>query len=212
MVKEADKPVDAVAVWQAAMAYLHAAERLQKAMMDDQRDGVLNPDLCVPHTMLTAFSCELCLKAAYAAENNGKQVYGHNLLKLFGNLSPQLQALIRREWPRCLAQNVTVTEMLKHMPDLNVEFDHNLDISKDAFVDYRYIYENKGATFLLGTLPILLRTVLGTIIPAFGAAGPRFRQLGYLDDPETQAKVKDQTHVMIQWTKQGQPDDSPPAG
>ncbi len=167
--------------------------------MDDQRDGVVNPDICVPYTMLTAFSCELCLKAAYAAENNGTQVYGHNLLKLFGKLSPQLQALIRREWPLCLAQNITVTEMRKHMPELNVDLDYNLDISKESFVDYRYIYEGKGSTFLLGTLPVLLRTVLGTIIPAFGSAGPRFRQLGYLDDPEMQAKLKDKTHVMIQW-------------
>ncbi len=79
MTKEVNTLVDAVSVWQAAMAYLHAAERPQKAIVDDQRDGILNPDICVPHTMLTAFSCELCLQAAYAAKNNGKQVDGHNL-------------------------------------------------------------------------------------------------------------------------------------
>ena len=184
--KQEDKRVNPIAVWQTAMAYLHAAERLHKAIMDDERDGVLKLDILTPHTMLTAFSCELFLKAAFAAENDGKQVYGHNLLRLFAALSPQLQAVIRREWPRCLAQNTTVTEMRKHIPDMNVEFDYNLDISKESFVDYRYVHEGRGGTFLLGSLPVLLRTVLGTIFPAFDNAGSHLRELGYLT-PDTVA-------------------------
>ena len=77
----------------------------------------------------TAFSVELYLKYL-AATQGADPPRGHDILKIFAALSPELQALVRQ-----------------HFTDPK-PLDQVLKDNKAVFIDWRYIYENQEGASL----------------------------------------------------------------
>lgn len=77
-----------------------------------------------PQIVNAAFACELILKAILIFESKG-EVKGHDLKILFNRLSPSVQAQIKSA--ACLC-----------------DWDTFWDESRDAFTEWRYLYEKKG--------------------------------------------------------------------
>ncbi len=157
------KRIDPVAAFQVATSYHHTILLMQAAFADNL-DAIATTSL--PQMMLTAFTCELYMKAAYAAENNGRVIEAHELNVLSGRLSRPFQDAVRSEWPN------TTAPLRKQFPKENLDLDANLRVSRDAFENFRYFHEGKAKNFLIYNLPTVLRTVLLSVHPRLGQAPP----------------------------------------
>ncbi|MDW9594553.1 hypothetical protein GOA63_20335 [Sinorhizobium meliloti] len=113
-----------------------------------------------PQAMLLAFSLELYFKAIYARET-GKPNHGHELDELFSDLAACTQSAIRRVYdnppPFIQAQRV-----IQRKHGIPTEFDECLRISKKAFVQQRYIHEekNRGSSAVLEDIAMAVRTYI----------------------------------------------------
>ncbi len=83
--------------------------------------------------VLVALAAELALKYAWETENQGGAPWGHNLRKLFDNLSESLKERIRSEYRR------RVTDPLEEDWET---VDEVFRICCKAFEDWRYIVED----------------------------------------------------------------------
>ena len=158
------KFVDFRIAFQAATSYHHAVDRLLASLVDEERAG---RDITVPCFMLMAFTCELYMKVAYAAENNGAAIDDeHQLNVLFSRLSESFRNAVRAGWEG------TTADIREMFPDANLSLYANLRISRDAFEGFRYFHEGKTRDFMLCKLPNVLRQVLIATYPVLKAAPP----------------------------------------
>lgn len=110
--------------------------------------------LMLPGATFAAFAFELFLKCLLAIE--GRSVGGHDLYDLFAALSPDSQRDIRAryeslmETPEVKTDNAAKKQFLESINQANLyttDFDLLLRLSKDAFVQLRYIHEGKEGTY-----------------------------------------------------------------
>lgn len=112
--------------------------------------------LLAPQFALQAFSLELYFKALLQRENGSLPKNGHDLQKLFQNLNDITQAAIKYEYENC-PQESAMQRAAMAKSGLPVDFDSCLQISKDAFVEQRYIYEHSEWP------DVLLEDILGAV-------------------------------------------------
>ncbi len=166
--KDSPPPVNPMLAFQVATSYHQAVERLGLWSIDNQDPA---KDTSIPHLMLKAFTCELYMKVAYAAENNGATLDNeHELNVLFSRLSSPFRDAVRTEWSK------TVEPLRKQLPDARLELYANLKTSRRAFEDFRYFYEGTASDFLLASLPDLLRQTLLHFHPTLRNAPPLFSE------------------------------------
>jgi hypothetical protein len=117
--------------------------------------------------MLCAFAAELYMKAAYAAENGGRKLWGHSLRGLFKALSASFQDSVRQQWQIAITGD-RVVHLAKHnFPGIDFDLDTNLAQSSHAFEQLRYAHEGLPNSFLLGNLPVALLRALLSVHPGW---------------------------------------------
>lgn len=107
--------------------------------------GSVGPDdLVLPFVVNQALAVELYFKALILQET-GKLAKGHNLVQLFGDLTPDDQAAIRAG--------------VKARQRIASDFDEDLKNTSDAFTSWRYLHERSTAMLSLNFL-----TALGDVV------------------------------------------------
>ncbi|MGA2483347.1 MAG: hypothetical protein ABSF92_09530 [Candidatus Acidiferrales bacterium] len=98
------------------------------------------PDLMFPWVMCSAFSLELYLKCLILVER-GTLEKGHDLADLFSKTTPESQKAIRASYESHKAKMEAMYAAVKGIPAPKTDFDYVLHISADAFVKFRYAFE-----------------------------------------------------------------------
>lgn len=107
----------------------------------------------IPSIVCGAFALELLLKCLIALETNAEPPKSHNLRRLFDLTSVSSQAAIRKTYSQLLQDT---PEWIAQYSEagISVDFDNVLNACKDAFVEWRYHYENEKAKSWLAS-PIM---------------------------------------------------------
>jgi hypothetical protein len=129
----------AVKIGETAKAVLRRAQSLPEVSYGDGGDLTYFRGMGV-EPMLFAFAMELALKAWIVFDHDSTDLAGgHNLIKLFEKLAPASQEVLENEFKRSVAPF--------HPSGFFVDFSirHVLYQHKDAFVKWRYIYEDNGS-------------------------------------------------------------------
>lgn len=109
------------------VSFIMAARRLMEQRYTSATEFTMLPG---PAIVCYAFSIELILKSILLRE--GKSVKGHDLLKLFNNLSPE--------------SKLNITSQIESSFQVSLdEFNKNLGEIKNSFNDFRYIHETDHA-------------------------------------------------------------------
>lgn len=114
----------------------NASIELQKISLQEDSKKNQKITYILPSIVLSAFTCELCLKSMLAMKDVEID-NEHNLLNLYQSLNSVLS-------PECIKniQQNTETHFLKECKSIeSVDFDKELNIIADSFIDLRYFYE-----------------------------------------------------------------------
>jgi len=150
--------------------FTHAEEfflsiiQMHKAGPDNLRH-VMNPLFAS-----SAFAAELLFKTIICIEK-GHSITGHDLYKLFGELSPSAQDIVRRKWNAVLkAREPALQDIEKQIGEaLPRDIEGCLQEGATAFERFRYAYEPGPAMrFLLSDLPLVLRRAVLELQPSLG--------------------------------------------
>ncbi|WP_214757196.1 hypothetical protein [Exiguobacterium sp. s123] len=102
-----------------------------------------------PIVVNKAFSTELYLKCLYYLENgkDSKKRDGHNLGKLFRELSKESQNTISGYFEALNSLDPLHLELKKHVPELDESLEKILDSASHAFISWRYNYQYQPTSF-----------------------------------------------------------------
>ena len=137
-----------------------------------------------------AMAAELYLKCLIHIETGRLVKNQHNLQKLFGMLPRETQAEIQKRFDAAMrppnydfssvpeAEREALRKVAERMPKNLVEA---LRKGGDAFVEWRYLYENESDTgnpYSLFNLPAILRVVILEHKPEWARFGVRMKKVG----------------------------------
>jgi hypothetical protein len=109
--------------------------------------GSMDMDMVNPYVTNAAFSLELYLKVLLYVEQ-GRWIGGHQLNGLFAGLTKQSKAAIRTRFNSLIADNPGYAPIRSHIRSETTmkKFEWDLDVllgnSSNAFVDFRYAFDN----------------------------------------------------------------------
>ncbi|RYG99243.1 MAG: hypothetical protein EON58_04605 [Alphaproteobacteria bacterium] len=144
----------AIRIADSAEAILRKTESFPKVEIEDRDSIGALADMGV-EPMLLALSMELALKAWFVFDYDDPGVVkSHNLMKLFEALKPESQERLDQQFKQTVAPG--------HPSLFFVDYGigHVLYQHRDAFTDWRYIYEPKHTRFDRGTFLATLEMAL----------------------------------------------------
>lgn len=137
--------------------------------------------LFLPAIVMIAFALELYLKCLIAIETEATPPSGHNLRRLFNKLTSKTQDKIRHYFDNPTEQGeINWREKMKNPPPhipkeafpSPYDFDSILDVSADAFVQLRYVFERKKAGWNAHYIVKCTRQVIVEIHPDWDKPEP----------------------------------------
>jgi len=129
--------------------------------------------------VLSAFASELYLKCLICLRTGQVPERVHNLKRLFEQIDPAHQSQIETMWNFMVQEpaKVQIREMIKDKLGEVVPTDlaWNIDVSSDAFVEMRYLYEPQNAEtkFMLCDFPKLLKPIIFQVKPEWELLQPK---------------------------------------
>lgn len=137
------------------------------------------------------FACELYLKCLIHLKTGQLVKNQHNLSKLFAMLPKEIQSTIEQRFNDVMAKQngydfssaseedkKVVQAVIQSLPK---NFAEALKIGGDAFIEWRYLYENESGTsnpFSLFPLPSILRAVILDHKPEWGNFSIKMTKIG----------------------------------
>jgi hypothetical protein len=94
----------------------------------------------IPAVVCGAFALELQLKCLFAMETGKAPPRSHNLRRLFELTTDSSQKAIRETYSNLLREDAWWAEQFARV-GVSTDFDDVLDSCKDAFAEWRYLYE-----------------------------------------------------------------------
>jgi len=124
-----------------------------------------NPSVIAPACAVAALATELLLKSLISDEGLNAVPRSHDLERLYGLIEQATKVDIEAQWGE-LMKLPEMAERLRQSPSHKMELGACLTESKDAFENYRHIYEpSRQVAFTVGSLPHLLRNIILTMHP-----------------------------------------------
>src|ERR1022692_1254461 len=124
-----------------------------------------DPSVIAPACAVAALATELLLKSLIAYEGVYNVPRSHDLDRLYGLIDPATKDKLETQWDELMA----LPEMalrLKDSPSHQMELGACLADSRNAFDNYRFIYDpSRHVTFTVGSLPHLLRHIILSMHP-----------------------------------------------
>jgi len=164
--KRVDPPFDAKSIMQHGDQF-HATMRLIGAQGDPEF-----ANFATPFVACAAFALEVYLKVLTNIERKLPPLKTHNLLHLFQDISAETQAYLDFQWtdealPK-LQQHQNHPNLPKDYPKVHT-FRQALEMSADAFVDWRYSSTSKNRMFCVPDLVPMARAVILAKRPDLGS-------------------------------------------
>lgn len=103
-----------------------------------------------PIITVTSFTIELYLKCIYLIENGKPAPKKHNLDVLFGLLREDSKKIIETIYNMCVQNNQNVMALKARVPEMNVDLEHVFSEISEAFVKWRYSYQEPICGFPTG--------------------------------------------------------------
>ena len=158
MNKQAKQRVDPLKIYFNAERYRIADHVLR---VEGHKDQNLMAIIGSPHMVLSAFASELYLKCLICLETCNAPPT-HNLRALFRDLSLHTRMRIEQLWNNHMPQLEELWTFIEKETKKSIPRDlvGLLDISSKAFTQLRYAHEDDSGSFMVGDLPVMLRTVI----------------------------------------------------
>ena len=174
---KSDSPLDAVDInemMRTAMSLRHFVKKVEKNdFFDAKSDALLFEGTFVAVPVLLAFAIELALKALLYRGGHTKLEKTHDLGCLYEKLSKELRDRIEEKtpipYPRELVNVLGLDSSPHSMPASKL-----LEYHKDAFVEWRYLYEKQkggkhgGRSFHRGALDRVLNSIISVYDENYG--------------------------------------------